>query len=251
MLTEERHQFIQNQLNKDSTVQVKKLVESLGVSESTIRRDLSQLEEEGLLVRIHGGAKRSYRLDTEATLKEKATTSKSEKQAIGKFAASLVQDGDTIFLDAGTTTATLIPHLVGKSNLKIVTNGLKQAEYLSELAFQVIVLGGQLKVRTQAIIGTTATNQLATYRFNKAFIGINGVDIAYGLTTPDDEERNIKRLALDLASDAYFLADVSKFNKVSFSQVAPLENQRIITNKLPTTLQADFQSIANIKEVIK
>lgn len=249
MLNEERQIRIVQMLNKKSTIQVKDLVDQFDVSESTIRRDLTQLESQGLLIRIHGGAKRMYHIDSESSIQEKSVMFPEEKKLIGQYAASLVSENDVIYLDAGTTTLTVIPYLSQHSQLTVVTNGLAQAESLSQYGIETILLGGKLKGRTQAIVGTTALKQLLNYRFNRVFIGINGIDLTYGLTTPDIEESDIKSLVMTLSNEVYFLADASKFTKVSFSQVAPLENQTIITNHYESQLSQDFKEKANIVEV--
>ncbi len=249
MLTEERQSFIINQLNRTSVIEVKDLVQQLNVSESTIRRDLSQLEQAGQLIRIHGGAKRIYQLDHDMPLAERTTSYHEVKELIAQEAASRVESGDTIFLDAGTTTYEMIPYLAEIEGVKVITNGLAQAQRIAEYQMEPVLLGGRLKVRTQAIVGAITIRQLSSYRFNKAFIGINSIDLTYGLTTPDEEEGTIKRLAHQAANEAYFLADHSKFDKVSFYQVRQLENARVITDQLTPNQRTGYQAVAHIKEV--
>lgn len=248
MLTEERHQFILQQLKLETIVTVNHLVSTLNVSESTIRRDLSQLEEAGHLIRVHGGAKRPYVLDREPTLKEKAIINLDSKLAIARYSASLVREGETIFVDAGTTTLAMIQFMEERPAL-VVTNGIEQAALLTDKGYDTLILGGKLKAGTKAIVGSTAFQQLEHYRFQKAFIGMNGVDVEYGLTTPDIEEGAIKSLVIQQSNQAFVLVDNSKFGKVSFCKVANIDDVQIITNKLETLYQNQYQNFKTIKEV--
>lgn len=248
MLTEARHQYIINQLQLNTMVTVQALVNHLDVSESTIRRDLSLLEDEGQLIRVHGGAKRHYVLVKEPSFQEKATIHQDEKLAIARYGASLVNKGETIFIDAGTTTLAMIEFIQAEPAL-VVTNGIEQAALLIDKGFETLILGGKLKAGTKAIVGTTAFQQLKQYRFQKAFIGMNGIDVEYGLTTPDPEESAIKALMIQQANLAFVLADGSKFGKVSFSKVANIDDAHIITNQLAPIYHEHYQAYTTIKEI--
>lgn len=230
MLTHKRRALILELLRYEEMISLQRLVEALSSSESTIRRDLSQLEKEGLLVRIHGGAKRSYSLELEHSIQEKERQSKNEKHFIGKKAALFVEDGDTIFIDAGTTTLHMVKQLAGKQ-FTAVTNGIQQATALSELGVRVILIGGLLKNGTRAIIGSTAIEQLKQYHFDKTFLGMNGIDLRIGYTTTDEEEATIKRIAMRQSGFTYVLADATKLSKISFCQVAALNEAAMIINQ--------------------
>lgn len=229
MLTAKRRKVILELLEQEETVSSQRLMLALNASESTVRRDLSLLEEEGLLIRVHGGAKRVYVMDVEATLQDNLLRSPREKEMIGRYAGHLVQDNEVIFIDAGTTTSQMVPYLTNK-NITVVTNGIQQATLLSEHGIQTILLGGKLKNGTRAIIGPSAFQQLQQYRFSKSFLGMNGIDLHYGYTTPDEQEAAIKRLALQQSTQTYILADNSKLTKVSFCKVAPISDAILITN---------------------
>lgn len=241
MLTTKRRKVILELLEKEDTVSLQQLMSELDASESTIRRDLSQLEEEGLLIRVHGGAKRAYSMEAEPSVQEKVLRAQTEKERIGYYAASLVEEYDIIFLDAGTTTIQLIPYLADK-NVTVVTNGVQQAALLSEYNIQTILLGGMVKLGTRAVIGQSTIAQLQQYRFKKAFLGMNGVDMRFGYTTPDEEEAAIKRMAMHQSSQAYVLADNSKLTKVSFCKVADIADAALITNATSEQLEVRFQS---------
>lgn len=232
MLTEERHRYILNEINKHNMVGIKDLEKELNCSLSTVRRDLSELEELGLLVRVHGGAKRVYTLEDEMKMEDKSTENIHEKIRIAKLAASLIDEKDTIYLDAGTSTYEMIPYLKEIKSLLVVTNGVKHADFLIDNEIETILIGGKIKRKTKAIIGSVSLSQLEEYRFNKTFLGINGIDIEFGYTTPDPEEASLKKKAGSLSNKTYILADHTKFDKVNFSKVADLEDYILLTNKV-------------------
>ncbi|MBH0230959.1 DeoR/GlpR family DNA-binding transcription regulator [Halobacillus yeomjeoni] len=247
MLTTERHRLILDLLEEKQIVKLKDLVQHTDASESTIRRDLDQLEQEGQLRRVHGGASLKQRASEEPTLKEKITKLHNEKEAIARQAASLVQEGDSIFLDAGTTTHHLIPHLQGK-DIIVVTNGLNHLDALTDHSITTYILGGYIKHRTKAVVGTNALENLKQYRFDLCFMGTNGISLNDGYTTPDPEEAALKKTALNLSRQRYVLADHSKFTEVSFSKFANLNEADIITNYKGDQLKS-FKEMTSIKVV--
>ncbi|MDO4432719.1 MAG: DeoR/GlpR family DNA-binding transcription regulator [Aerococcaceae bacterium] len=247
MITELRHERIVQKLNESSVISIHELIELLQVSEATVRRDLSQLEQEGKLIRVHGGARKAYRLDEEPSFKDKQGLHHDEKLSVAQHAATLVDTNDVIYLDAGTTTFLMIPFLVEKKVL-VVTNGLSHANRLMELGIDTILLGGKIKQWTGAIIGSTTIEQLKQYRIQKAFLGMNGVDVQHGYTTPDIEEAAVKKTAVQQSNQAFILADKTKIGKVTFCCVAPIENATLITNTLSEELRNSFATQTQIKE---
>ena len=247
MLTDERHDYIMTKLSKVQTITVQELVEELGHSESTIRRDLTQLEVENQLVRIHGGAKRLRKTVTEDSMEEKAIKNSQEKQRLAKYAAALVENKELIYLDAGTTTYEMIPFLQGK-DITVVTNGVPHAVSLSEHAISTILVGGVIKQHTKAIIGSIAENQLERFHFSKVFLGMNGVDATYGLTTTDIEEASVKAKAISQANKSYVLADRSKLKEVSFIKVADIDDCILITESLSKETE-EIREITRVLEV--
>lgn len=231
MLTTERRQYILEALASKSVVQLTTIANELQVSESTIRRDFDYLEERGELERVHGGARQVSQRFKEDSLNEKRQVNTSAKQIIAKRASEVVQDGDIIYLDSGTTTIEMVPHLINK-NILVVTNGLEVAMTLLKNQVNSILLGGKLKHSTGAIIGTITQNQLLRYNFDRVFLGINGIDEKAGYTTPDIEEADLKKLALKQGKQVYILADDSKVEKISFAHVANLDQATLITNDL-------------------
>lgn len=230
MLTDERHLYILKKLDEYGIIKSQEIMRELNCSESTIRRDLVLLEKAGLLKRIHGGAKKAYDLAEELSVKEKSVKNVQEKSAIAKYAASLIKENDVIYLDAGTTTFEMIPFLTDK--ITVVTNGVQHASLLADRNVNVFLLGGRVKNTTKAIIGTDSVNDLKKYRFNKAFLGMNGIDLEYGCTTPDPDEAILKQTALQQSSITYVLADHTKWGKVNFAKVCDLEEATVITDRI-------------------
>lgn len=248
MLTEERFAVIRSLLADNSVVKIQAIVEATRASESTVRRDLSQLEDLGELVRVHGGAKRVFSVDVEPSVVEKRLRFQSEKLAIARFAASLIEDGEFVFIDAGTTTLAMVP-FIQAVDVTIVTNGLELAVQLAESPFTVILLGGLLKPNTRAMVGSETQKQLRQYRFSRAFMGTNGINATFGFTTPDTQEAHVKESAMSQANRVYVLADSSKFEKVSFCQFADFEKVTVVTDHLSVALREKFGPLLELKEV--
>ncbi|OLN23472.1 DeoR family transcriptional regulator [Domibacillus antri] len=249
MLTEERHVMILNFLKEKEVVKIHELTESTGASESTIRRDLTDLEDAGLLRRVHGGAAKVSRKRTEPTMDEKTNRFLDEKRAAGRLAASLIEDNDCIFIDAGTTTLALIPYIKAK-NIVAVTNGFDHLRLLVECGIEAYGTGGRLKQSTKALTGTGAVHGLQQYWFDKAFLGVNGIHIAAGYTTPDPEEAAVKREALKRAQQPYVVTDASKFQESAFVHIADLEQAVIVTGKITEKTRRMFEDRTDIKEAL-
>lgn len=231
MLTTERHEIIVQLLKEKQTITLKDIMDATPASESTIRRDLTELETQGKLVRIHGGATISERKLQELTFSEKSAKSLQEKVRIAKYAASLVQKEDCIYLDAGTTVIQMVPFLADK-DIVVVTNGLTHVDALIEQGITTYLTGGLMKTKTSAVIGQQAIQSLNNYRFDKCFLGVNGFHSVYGYTTPDPEEAGVKQAASALAQETYVLADGAKYNKTSFAKISDLQNAQLITANL-------------------
>ncbi|MFC0557451.1 DeoR/GlpR family DNA-binding transcription regulator [Halalkalibacter alkalisediminis] len=248
MLTIERHQKILDLLKKRTIVKMKELVEELDASESTIRRDLTDLEGEKKLKRIHGGATLLQKKLDEPSIAEKTVKNSHEKKRIAEEAATFIEDGDCIFLDAGTSTVEMIPFLKGK-DIVVVTNGLTNIALLADLNITTHVIGGYVKAGTKAFVGRNAIRTLETFRFDKAFLGVNGVSEYDGCTTPDPEEAFIKEHAIARSRQSYVLSDHSKFGEVSFSKFADLDEITLITSNVNEEITNSFRTITNLEVV--
>ena len=229
MLTEERHNIILGLLKEKGIVKLNELVELLNTSESTIRRDIIFLESINALKRVHGGATLPKGRLSELSYSEKEIQSVDEKKIIAKYATSLIEDGDSIYLDAGTSTYEMIKYMDQK-NIVVVTNGLSHINALVDKNINAYILGGKIKSTTRAVIGSDSLKNLEKFRFDKCFLGINGVHLEFGFTTPDSEEAILKESAIKHSRETFVLADESKFGEVSFVKVADLKNATIITN---------------------
>ena len=229
MLKSERKQVILEELSKHKIVSLEKLVGLLDTSESTVRRDLDELESENKLRRVHGGAELPHSLQEEETIQEKSVKNLQEKKLIAQKAASLIKEKDVIFVDAGSTTAFLIKELELK-DITVVTNSIHHAVQLVDKQIPTVIIGGGVKMTTDASIGGVALNQINQLHFDRAFIGMNGVDEGY-FTTPDMEEGAVKRAILENAKQTYVLADSSKVGQSCFAKVAPIKRAIVITSK--------------------
>ena len=233
MLTEERHNIILRELKIKGMISVNDLVTLLNASESTIRRDLNALDSEGLLKKIHGGAtlvgEKASRHDYKVNVRKSLNL--DEKRKIAIHAASLIQDEDVIYIDAGTTTE-LIIEFISNTNIIAVTNGIVHAKKLLEKNIKTFILGGEIKDVTEAIIGSNAVLDLKKYNFSKGFFGANGISNENGYTTPDVNEGMVKAEALRRCKKAYVLADESKLDQVSFVTFGNIEDATLITTNL-------------------
>ena len=246
ILKSERKQLILDEIKEKKFLQLEEMVQLLDSSESTVRRDLDELESEGYLRRVHGGAEVVSKLQTEESIQEKSIKNVQEKRGIAQKALSLIEDGDVIFIDAGTTTELLV-ELLDRRNLTVVTDSIHHAAKLVEKNFKTIIIGGFVKQSTDASIGRAAVEQISQLNFDKAFIGMNGVDESF-LTTPDMEEAAIKKTIIENAQKTYVLLDVSKIGQVSFAKVARIEKVTLITNHSESVL---FNKIKEKTEVIE
>lgn len=229
MLTEQRHKIILNELKKKGIIRINEFVKILDTSESTIRRDLTYLESINALKRVHGGASLVKKRLAEPSYGEKEVTNAEQKRKIAKYAAACIKDGDCIYIDAGTSTFEMIQY-IDKKNVTIVTNGLEHINAIMKSNMCGYILGGKIKNTTRAVIGSDALKNIEKFRFDKCFLGINGIHFEHGYTTPDSEEAVLKQSAIRHSTENFVLADESKFGEVSFVKVADLEEACIITD---------------------
>ncbi|MEK3853630.1 DeoR/GlpR family DNA-binding transcription regulator [Cytobacillus sp. FSL H8-0458] len=248
MLTPERHKLILQLIKEKGVVKIQDLVDMTETSESTIRRDLTQLEEGKYLKRIHGGAARLQGKLQEPSMSEKSSKNLQQKRQIAQYAANLVEEGDSIYLDAGSTVTEMIPFLPAKE-IVVVTNGLMHIQALLERNIKTFLIGGFAKEQTKAIIGRGALASLENYRFDKCFMGVNGIHPQFGYTTPDQDEAMIKQMAISLSREAFVLADDTKFSEIAFAKIADLHTAAIITNELNEDQKETYSSKTTIKVV--
>lgn len=220
------------QLCKDrDKVSVEELVEALHVSPATVRRDLQEMEDQSLIVRYHGGAKRKENLSEEPSMIIKNVSNVDPKKHIAYHAASLIRDNQMVYIDAGSTTLMMLQYITAK-NITVVTPGVPHLTLLGERGISTIVLGGTLRWSTQAITGRQAVRQLSEMYFDACFIGTNGIHSQVGFTTSNEMEAETKALAIHHSRKAYVLADHSKFNVLCPVHFADLKEAMIICDRV-------------------
>ncbi len=233
MIQTERRRKIAEQVQQAGSVTVADLCERFDVSEMTIRRDLRDMDREGLLRRVHGGAVSTLGRSYEPPLQTRAATNPAAKQAIGRKAAAMINDGDSIALDIGTTTLEIARALEGKHNLTIITASLPIAnEIVSNLSLssdvRLILTGGVVRAGELSMIGSIATHTYEEFHVDKAFIGVGGISVADGLTEYNLEDAIVKKPMIDNAHLRIVVCDASKLGRTTFASVAPLSSVDVI-----------------------
>jgi DeoR family transcriptional regulator, fructose operon transcriptional repressor len=253
MIPQQRKQVITDLVRKNKAVKVTDLSERLHISDVTIRRDLKELEDAGILTRTHGGAIRRTNTAFEPQISILETEHVPEKTAIAKEAYKLINENDAIILDSSSTAARLAEFIIegDKKNITVVTNSFKTAfALIGSDNVELIHIGGQVRVNIYSSIGTIAENALKNLRVDKAFIGINGIDFGIGLTTQNLYESQIKRVMMESSNQVYILADNSKFNQTFLSIVCPIEevdfiitDNKVSDETVEKTLEQDVEII--------
>lgn len=216
-------------LRRDGQVRVAHLSETLGATVVTIRSDLDALEQDGYLERTQGGAiqtmKNYYNLEFQRRKQEHM----ENKKAIAAAAAGLVRDGDTLFINSGTTTYFAAVELKQRKNLNVVTNSISVAVELGGLpTFRVILLGGDISAQYSFTYGEDVKEQISRYRANWAILSVDGIQPGAGITTYHAEESVIDRIMMERAQTPIIVADSSKLGRESFSRISTLTAQTIL-----------------------
>ncbi len=250
--TIERRVLIMEQLELKGQLTVISLSQELGVSEVTIRNDLARLEQKNMLVRARGGAMKVDRVAMDFTLSDKNKQHYKEKTRIGKAASTLIENGDTIILDSGTTTMEINKHLSAFESLTVITNALNIANKLVEQEkINVIVPGGFLRRNSLSLVGTTAEESFKNYFCDKLFLAVDGFNTTHGLSTPNVEEAHLNRVMISIAKQVIVVTDSSKFHKRSFAFIAPVSAVDIVITDsgIPAADQKKLEN-AGIKVMI-
>jgi len=231
--TNQRRDKTLEMLKERGRVTVSELAEKFDISEVTIRSDLTEMEREGLLRRVYGGAVSSKRASYEMLLNDRMDINKEEKIRVAKACAELINDGDTLMVDFGTTIRYLARELAERSNLTVVTNALLVAqEFVYSRTVNVIMLGGDFDFQYQFTYGIDAINQLQKYRADKTILGTDGVGVNHGLTTYHHQEVEVSRLMIERSNEVIVVADYSKIGKEGFSNTTGISSiDTLVTNK--------------------
>jgi len=235
MSTINRRVKILDILNSEGQVAVSALSKIFNVSEVTIRNDLSHLEKKGLLIKSRGGGLKTQRVGIDQHLNQKAKINSKEKEAIGKRAAEIINNNDTIIIDSGTTTVEIVKNIGRINNLTVITNALNIASQLIRDEIKVILLGGVLRSSSLSLTGPIAENSIKSFYCDKCFLGVDGIDSQSGIYTPNLEEAHLNRLMIEASKEVIIVTDSSKFKRKSFAHIAPISKVNIIItdSKIP------------------
>lgn len=250
--TVERRSLIIKELNLKGKVDVNVLSKMFGVSEVTIRNDLAQLEKKNILIRARGGALKIDPVGIDYHISEKDKINIKAKQLIGSKATNFVNEGDTIMIDSGTTAMELVRNLDNKMSLTVITNALNIAnQFFDNNNINVIIPGGFLRNKSFSLVGTPAEKSIRNYFCDKLFLGVDGLDIDYGLSTPNIEEAHFNSTMIEMSNQVIVLADSSKIGKRSLAFICPLTKVDIlITDSNISDVQKTSLENIGIKVVI-
>lgn len=233
MIAIHRRTKIREMLFQERSVKVADLVKEFGVSEETIRRDLNQLEQEGIIQKNYGGAILLEELQNNAQaippVEQRRFQYYEEKDAIGKMAASLVEGGQIVILDSGSTTWCIARHLRGVEDLMVVTNGLNVAEESSQNEeASVFVIGGKLINNSMSLVGPQAELELQKYNADFSFLGASGISMRKGFTSSDLYEAEVKRAMISAGQKIVIVADHTKFERGGLISFASFQDVDIL-----------------------
>jgi DeoR/GlpR family transcriptional regulator of sugar metabolism len=249
ILPEERKNEILNKLKRAGKVTVTDLAKQFNISEETIRRDLTILEEKGSLKKVYGGAIATIFQSGEPPFSQRTTVNQIEKIKIGKKAAELISDGDVIVIDVGTTTVEFAHFIQNKKNITILTNSIPVSTVLTESLNQnkftgeILLLGGQIDPKQQSVSGRLTEQMLNEFNIDKAFISAGGVSIQNGVSNYHLNESLVSRIMVDVSKQIILLADHSKLGVDTFCKVCPLEKVDMIVcdQPFPDTWKNDLK----------
>lgn len=232
-----RRQTILNLLQENDVLMLPDIVCHMGISESTIRRDLKELASSGQVELLRGGGVRMHKENIELHIEAKLLLNKDAKDKIARTAAKMVYPGDVIFLDPSSANNMLIDYLE-TDRITVVTNSVLHINKLLKANIDCMLIGGQVKPSTGSCLGSLAEQTMRSLRFTKAFLGANGISTTMGITNHDPSEQAIKRLAIDMAVSSFFLVDSSKYGVVTMCKVADIDECTIITDQPIEALSA-------------
>lgn len=248
MLAIERRNLILEQLQRDKRVLVSELSGAFCVSEETIRRDLEKLADDGYVVKTYGGAVLNEDNYVEMPFVIRKNTNVTEKQAIGKLISAIVQDGETLMLDASSTSVFASRYLKNKSNLTLVTNSVEVLIEMSDVQdFKVISTGGTLKVGTLSLTGAQVNKAFSSYNVDTAIFSCRGIDISGGVTDSNEVNAFIKQALLGAAKRRILAVDHTKFDKKALVSICKNEElTHVVTDRRPSDEWLEFFKARNI-----
>lgn len=236
----ERHKHILDTLQKEGFVKVIDIAKKLDVTTVTIRKDLKVLEEKGMLYRTHGSASPINPHTTDKNVKEKEKLKTKEKQLIGIFAAKLIEEDDSIIINSGSTICAFAEQIEPKGRLTVVTSSIKATSILSENeGINISQLGGTFRRSSMSVIGNYTLSFLENITCSKVFLGVDGVDLDFGITTSNIEEAELNKAMMHVSLKTIVLCDSSKFGRKGFGKICNLDKiDIIITDEgIPASMQ--------------
>lgn len=239
----ERKKEILKLVEERNSINVETLAKALHTSAITIRRDLSILAEEGLILRTHGGAMKINDSAENVGFINKAVVNAAAKEYICRNASKYIKNGDTIFLDCGSTVSKLCP-FIRYRKIKVITNSLPVIHELINSSVNLIIIGGQVDKERRAIHGVMANEQIARYQCTRAFIGVDGISLAKGLTANSEKEAGVTKAIAANSNEVFLLCDSGKLEKDKYFQFAPLN----LIDYLVTDSDADKKLLLKYKK---
>lgn len=253
MLARQRHAYILDRVRSDGGVRVADLVRELGVSDMTIRRDLEQLHEQGLLEKVHGGATTVPASALfEPGFTAKAVLQQEAKEAIAEAAAALVHPGQAIAISAGTTTYAVARRLLEVPHLTVVTNSVPVADalYHGGRADQSVLLTGGMRTPSDALVGPFAVAALRTVNVDLVLMGVHGMDPHAGFTTPNMLEAETDRALVEAGRRLVVVADHTKWGVIGVSSIAPLSKADLLITDSEVDPEAREVLAAQVRELV-
>lgn len=246
LFIEERQDEIVKYIEKVEKATIEEIMILLKISRSTVRRDLMDLERKNLIIRTRGGALKKKYFKYEFSLNEKKDLNLDKKKKIAQITKRFINEGDIIYISGGTTTLELAKILFDIKDLIVFTNAINiLLELANNSGIEIKLVGGDFRKKTFSMVGQEAINYLDRYNFDKAFVGVNGISVSEGFTTPNGLEAIVDGEIIRRSKEVFILADETKFGAVAFSTICKIEDvDYIITNNLPNAkLTKDIQKM--------
>jgi len=245
LIPAQRREKIQEYLTVHQIVRTADLCEMLDASEATVRRDLEWLELKGVLERTHGGAILNQRITLEQEYQQRAQHHPEEKRRIGELAASLIEEGDIVFINSGTTATQVLLNIRSNSNITVITNNVSAAMELGEPGFHYLLTGGEFQPRSNSLAGRFARDNLDLVYANKIILGVDGISLKHGCTVPSNGEAEVVRRMIDRTKGSIIVvADHSKWGVVSNFPVASIDEIEMFV----TDEKLDSSAIESLSE---
>ncbi|HUH97163.1 MAG TPA: DeoR/GlpR family DNA-binding transcription regulator [Anaerolineales bacterium] len=252
LIPAQRRDKIQKYLETHKIARTVDLYEMLETSEATVWRDLEWLERKGIIERTHGGAMLSQRITLEPEYQQRAKRHPEEKQRIGALAAALIEDGDIVFINSGTTTTQVIHQIRSDADITVFTNNLHAALEMGEPGFHHYLIGGEFQPRSLSLAGRFAIENLKQVYANKVVIGVDGISLKHGCTVPSNAEAEVVRLMIEHTKGQVIVAaDHSKWGVVSNFQVASLDEiDKLVTDAAIEAAAIESLAVHSVESLI-